>query len=276
MSVMDDYHDEDQNDNTTQDIHPVLAARIDKWLVSKPKQKDLKPLMDKCLHPKNVKNLRFVGVNKPLYDLMSGKLRQWDCTQKIPLNNVQWALCPLSIALDKIVKIESSVPKDNTGARMFKQGNVQENLTDIRRQIDLAVQMVTISFVSMTYRRRLLIKNCIDSQFSAICSSDKPFTDQLFGDDLEAALASLTATNKLRMKAARKTPTYCSRPYSVRGTKNWVTPRLQLQPRFYQQQQQQTQYSRARPFNRRRTYRRPAHSGFHKQNTFPRQGKKHM
>lgn len=258
--LLDDYEDV-EDETVTDDIHPVLAKRINGWLVTKAKPKELKQLYDKCKRAKNLLNLRSVAVNAPLYSLMTSKLKDWDRKQKLPCNALQHALCPLTLMLDKLIKLEAVLPKNSDGVHVIKQGTHVENITDMRRQLALAIQIIAFTFASLTYRRRTAIRGCIDSSFGSICSAEKPFMDLLFGDDLEAMLTSLTTTNKLKLKAARKQFNHKARPYYARGSKNWGWPRLGAQSPPQQQTMYQASYPRGRGPMRRGYSRRPHSSG---------------
>ena len=49
-------------------------------------------------------------------------------------------------------------------------------------------------------QRRLFLKPDIGREYSALCSSQLPFTDLLFGDDLQKHLEDIADQNKIRAK----------------------------------------------------------------------------
>ena len=89
-----------------------------------------------------------------------------------------------------------------------------------------AMSLLTHASYEINMQRRLLLKPDIGREYSALCSSQLPFTDLLFGDDLQKHLKDIGDQNKI---GAKITPAHKgTRPYSgksgynsYRQPKNW-------------------------------------------------------
>ena len=75
-------------------------------------------------------------------------------------------------------------------------------------------------------QRRLFLKPDIGREYSALCSSQLPFTDLLFGDDLQKHLKDIADQNKI---GAKITPAHKgTRPYAGKshsGCNNYKQPK---------------------------------------------------
>ena len=68
-----------------------------------------------------------------------------------------------------------------------------------------AMALLTHASYETNLQRRLLLRPDIGKEYSALCSSQLPFTDFLFGDDLQKHLEGIGNQNKI---GAKITPNY--------------------------------------------------------------------
>ena len=88
------------------------------------------------------------------------------------------------------------------------------------------MSLLTHASYEINMQRRLLLRPDIGKEYSALCSSQLPFTDFLFGDDLQKHLKDIGDQNKI---GAKITPNYKGqrsspgRPgnNSYKPSKNW-------------------------------------------------------
>ena len=76
---------------------------------------------------------------------------------------------------------------------------------DLKKQGLEAMSLLTHASYEINMQRRLLLRPDIGREYSALCSSQLPFTDFLFGDDLQKHLKDIGDQNKT---GAKITPNY--------------------------------------------------------------------
>ena len=76
---------------------------------------------------------------------------------------------------------------------------------DLKKQGLEAMSLLTHASYEINMQRRLLLRPDIGREYSALCSSQLPFTDFLFGDDLQKHLKDIGDQNKI---GAKITPNY--------------------------------------------------------------------
>ena len=75
-----------------------------------------------------------------------------------------------------------------------------------------AMSLLTHASYEINMQHQLLLKSDIGREYSALCSSQLPFTDLLFGDDLQKHLKDIGDQNKI---SAKITPAHKgTRPYA--------------------------------------------------------------
>jgi len=62
------------------------------------------------------------------------------------------------------------------------------------------MSLLTHASYEINMQRRLLLRPDIGKEYSALCSSQLPFTDFLFGDDLQKHLKDIGDQNKIGAK----------------------------------------------------------------------------
>lgn len=220
--ILKDY-DDVEDETCTAAVHPVLASRLDKLLSNKQDIKVLKETLNQCPRPQNINYLRNVYVNSEVYSLMGNKLRQFDHAKRSQANMLQKSICPLVKSLDTLIKFEGTLDKSEEGRIVYSETS-ELNVTELRRSLDKTMQIVSYVFNQITLSRRQAIRAVLDPSYGALCATSLPFTDKLFGDNLEEALNAVSNSNKLKLKAARKNTR--TRPYfRSRGAKNFSSPR---------------------------------------------------
>ena len=101
-----------------------------------------------------------------------------------------------------------------------------EECQDLKKLGLEAMSLLTHASYKINMQRRLFLRLDIGKEYSPLCSSQLPFTDFLFGDDLQKHLEDIGDQNK---KGAKITPNYKrqrsppGRPgnNSYKQSKNW-------------------------------------------------------
>ena len=82
-----------------------------------------------------------------------------------------------------------------------------EECEDLKKLGLEAMSLLTHASYEINMQRRLLLRPDIGKEYSALCSSQLPFTDFLFGDDLQKHLKDIGDQNKIPV-GAKITPHY--------------------------------------------------------------------
>ena len=116
--------------------------------------------------------------------------------------------------------------------KIYRVENFRANVLNAQECQDLkkfgleAMSLLTHASYEINMQRRLLLRPDIGKEYSALCSSQLPFTDFIFGDDLQKHLKDIGDQNKIgakitsNYKGQRSSP---GRPgnNSYKQSKNW-------------------------------------------------------
>lgn len=188
-----------------------LAKLVNKMFRCKLSEKNLKDRLDRQERPANCEAAKPPKVNPGIWR----RLREFTKKRDLQFYKIQQALIkgilPVARIADKLM--------------VAKSANAEE-CQEMKKLGLEAMSLLTHASYEINMQRRLLLKPDIGREYSALCSSQLPFTDLLFGDDLQKHLKDIGDQNKI---GAKITPAHKgTRPYpgksgytSYKQPKNW-------------------------------------------------------
>ena len=166
-----------------------LAKLVDKMFRCKLSEKNLKDRLDRQERPANCTTAKPPRVNPGIWQ----RLREPTKNRDIQFYKIQQALTK---GILPVVRITDKL-------RQAKSINALE-CQDLKKLGLEALSLLThASYENL--QGRLLLRPDIGKEYSALCSSQLPFTDFLFGDDLQKHLKDIGDQNKI---GAKITPNY--------------------------------------------------------------------
>lgn len=167
-----------------------LAKLVDKMFRCKLSDKNLKDRLERQERPANCTTAKPPKVNPGIWR----RLREPTKKRDLQFFKIQQALTkgilPVVRITDKLMQAKSL--------------NADE-CQDLKKQGLEAMSLLTHASYEINMQRRLLLRPDIGREYSALCSSQLPFTDFLFGDDLQKHLKDIGDQNKI---GAKITPNY--------------------------------------------------------------------
>ena len=167
-----------------------LAKLVDKMFRCKLSEKNLKDRLERQERPANCTSAKPPRVNPGIWR----RLREPTKKRDLQFFKIQQALTkgilPVVRIMDKLMQAKSL--------------NAEE-CQDLKKQGLEAMSLLTHASYEINMQRRLLLRPDIGREYSALCSSQLPFTDFLFGDDLQKHLKDIGDQNKI---GAKITPNY--------------------------------------------------------------------
>ena len=152
--------------------------------------KTLKERLEKQGRPGNCEAAKPPKVNPGIWR----RLRDFTKKRDLQFYKIQQALTkgilPLVLIVDQLMVTKSPTAEECQSMRKLGQ-EVMSFLTHASYEINM--------------QRRVFLKPDIGKEYSALCSSQLPFTDLLFGDDLQKHLKDIGDQNKI---GAKLTPPY--------------------------------------------------------------------
>lgn len=244
--IQQDYNT--KTENLREEIHPDLVPLIRSWFFTKQDPQALKALT-KQPYAKNCGFLQSIMINDCVYFSLPEAARQKDKNfrqkNSLLLNSVR----PLINALDKVFKIEAAVVP-TAGKKIIATENGDIDISTVRQDMASGLQIAGALYYQLLMQRKALLKNYVSDQYKALCGPTTKFADgQLFGEDVQAQLQSLSRLSQLSTKIRRPRRAIrggSSRPYFRRPSKNYQGPgwRQHDQPRYQTQRYQPRGHSR--------------------------------
>ena len=191
-------------------IDGKLANVLNKWLRNLPSRDKVKELFKQCMLPNNVEGLRPVKINALLYNKLLPNYKIND--QRLRGINTFFArgLGPIVSIWDKILKWETALSSVGnvpiTGSfGSISMGGLTLDLTDIRRQLDKALRLLSAGHSLILSRRRQQLRSFLDPKFHYLLKDDNPITSELLGDNVDQkvceAIKVSDAAQKLKLQA---------------------------------------------------------------------------
>ncbi|EDO29965.1 predicted protein [Nematostella vectensis] len=188
-----------------------LARLLEKMLRNRLPDKRLKEKLDKQDRPENCPAAKATRVNPGIWR----KLREHTKKRDLQFYKLQHALVkgimPLTRLTDMCMSAKGSL--DAASVQQIKQFGLE------------ALSLITHANYELNMQRRLLMKPDIGREYAALCSPQVPFTDMLFGDDLQKHLKDIGDVNKIGAKLQSKKGPQSFRSSQVnnhrRSSKNW-------------------------------------------------------
>ena len=147
-----------------------LTKLVNKMFRCKLSEKTLKERLEKQERPANCEAAKPPKVNPGIWR----RLREFAKKRDLQFYKIQQALTKGILPLVRIVD------------QLMLAKSLTEQECQSTRKLGLeAMSLLTHASYEINMQRRLLLKPDIGKEFSALCSSQLPFTDFLFGDDLQ-------------------------------------------------------------------------------------------
>ena len=175
------------DDKCGEPIFEKLAKVANDGMRTKLNSDKIKETSDKYLRPKNVQNLVTPKINGEIWPHLNRKVKNQDLRLMKTQSLVCKAIMPQLMQLDKLLKANS------TGG--------QVPMKEITKLAMDGLKLMTFVYCDLSYRRReLIIQPEKNEEFKALCSTDQPVTDNLFGDDLGKVVEDIVKGNKVGSK----------------------------------------------------------------------------
>ena len=194
-----------------------LAKLVNKMFRCKLSEKNLKDRLDRQERPANCEAAKPPKVNPGIWR----RLRDFSKKRDLQFYKIQQALIkgilPVARIADKLMTAKSA----NT-----------EECQEMKKLGLEAMSLLTHSSYQINMQRQLFLKPDIGREYSPLCSSQLPFTELLFGDDLQKHLKDISDHNKIGAKitpAHKGTCPYAGKSHS--GYNNYKQPKNLKGPR---------------------------------------------
>ena len=139
-------------------------------------EKTLKERLEKQQRPANCEAAKLPKVNPGIWR----RLREFAKKRDLQFYKIQQALTKGILPLVRVVD------------QLMVAKSLTEQECQSMKKLGLEVMsLLTHASYETNMQRRLLLKPDIGKEFSALCSSQLPFTDLLFGDDLQKHLKDI-------------------------------------------------------------------------------------
>ena len=183
--IAQDYAEETQ---TSDDVSQTLAEIVNQRWSSKLEEPKLKDKMDKFDRPKNCEKLTVPRVNPEIWSTLNHTVRGSD----LKLVNFQKTLVKVGVALTQSTEalLSMRATQSSSDTEHKQLGKLVTYNTD-------ALAMLAHIHIELLNRRRELIKPNLNKEYVSLCSPQTPITELLFGDDLQAQMASIKAANRI-------------------------------------------------------------------------------
>lgn len=177
----------DSEDLTGKSIHsPQLAKLLNKMFRNRLPDKLLKEKLERQARPENCDTAKPTRVNPGIWR----KLREPTQKRDLQLFKIQQALVKGIIPVARLTDLSMTEKKglDQEGVQQIKQFGLD------------ALSLLTHVNYELNMQRKQLMKPDIGRDYVSLCSPHVPFTDLLFGDDLQKQLKDIGDVNKIGAK----------------------------------------------------------------------------
>ena len=124
------------------------------------------------------------------------KLNRPTIRQDLQMANIQRAIVKTCTALTQLAEILLTTPSDTAGPDLGKLLTMNAG----------ALALLGHATHRLSMHRRQAIKPFLNKEYATLCSPQGPVTEFLFGDELQAQLNNVKATNKIGNAMASKPP----------------------------------------------------------------------
>ena len=177
----------ESEDLTGQNIHsPQLAKLLNKMFRNRLPDKLLKEKLERQARSENCDTAKPPRVNPGIW----GKLREPTQKRDLQLFKIQQSLVKGIIPIARLTDLSMTEKKglDQEGVQHIKQFGLD------------ALSLLTHVNYELNMQRKQLMKPDIGRDYASLCSPHVPFTDWLFGDDLQKQLKDIGDVNKIGAK----------------------------------------------------------------------------
>ena len=173
----------DQGDSTGEKLASAsLAKLVDKIMYTPLHDKKVKEKMERHSHPSNCANMKATKVNQGAYR----KLKEYTRKRDMHFYKLQQSLLS---GITVITRIADMTKKSKTP---------DKSQTEQTRQLALdALSLCAHTNFNLNVQRKFLMKPDIGKDYAALCTSDQPQTEWLFGDDLSKSLKEIGDVNRI-------------------------------------------------------------------------------
>ena len=236
------------DDLTGKPVSDKLANIVNKIVRAKLGKEKLKDkLNDEAYRkPANCQNLTVPKINLEMLSKIKPSVRSNDIKTQRLQHMLQKAMVPIILMYDELRTQAKQKPGTNPH---LAQGQGLPMATMAKYAADALALMANLNF-EMTQNRKDSIRWCLNGQYKQICAESKPFTDQLFGDNLPATLRDIGATSRVTNQAAVGN----SGQYQYKKGPNSKNGRGRGHSQWQQNQWQQSQWQNRRPYNAKNQY----------------------
>jgi hypothetical protein len=197
---------------TSDDVSQKLAEIVNQRWSSKLEESKLKDKMAKYNRPNNCEKLAVPRVNPEIWSTLGHTTRGSD----LKLVNYQKTLVAVGVALTQSTEALLSIRAKQSSSTDVE---LKQQLGELVTYNTDALAMLGHIHMELVTRRREVIKPNLNKEYFSLCSPQTPVTELLFGDDLQARMASIKAANKIsQTTTSAKFHTNTRRPFE--GAKN--------------------------------------------------------
>ena len=165
---------------------PQLAKLLSKMFRNRLPDKLLKEKLERQARPENCDTVKPTRVNPGIWR----KLREPTQKRDLQMYKIQQALVKGIIPIARLTDLSMTDKKglDQDGVKRIKQFGLD------------ALSLLTHVNYELNMQRKQLMKPDIGRDYASLCSPHVPFTDLLFGDDLQKQLKDIGDVNKIGAK----------------------------------------------------------------------------
>ena len=241
-------------------IDDKIASVLTKWLCVLPPREKVKEMFKQCMLPSNVDGLQPVKINSVVYEKLKGSFRVNDQCLRGLNTFLARGLGPLVSVWDKILKWETALCHKDTvpvtgSLGVLHLDGMSLDLTDVRRQLDRGIKLLSTCHSVLLDRRRIQLKPFFDNKFHYLLKLGNPISNELLGDNVDQKVAEASKISDAAQKLQLSRPYNCrsrfrgrfnNRCFSGRQLRRPFFRRDENRPHFSQQYNSHPRAGRAR------------------------------
>ena len=185
-------NDFDEDEHTSCAVTEKLAEIVNKRFSAPLGETKLKEKLGQYLRPDNCAKLVVPKVNPEIWM----KLNRPATRQDLQMANIQRAIVKACTALTQLAEILLTTSSDTAGLDLGKLVTMNAD----------ALALLGHATHQLSMHRRQAIKPFLNKEYATLCLPQGPVTEFLFGDELQAQLNNIKATNKIGNAMASEPP----------------------------------------------------------------------
>jgi len=201
-------------------INEQLASSITEFMRNKPEESKTRELYESILTPENCPGLDKITVNEAIWSRISSEDRSHDAKMQRPQNALIKGVTSFAQMFDCLLESWDGETEKLAETKM----------TEIMEMATKAFKAFGAANFELVMRRREGMKHAISKDYAHLCAPSVPFSDKLFGDDVNKTIKEIDEENKVNRKAVlSRQPLKPKQQYNQQRSFNYPGPSTSYQ-----------------------------------------------